>query len=73
MTENPKSIMIILFIPSRMSRIRFREHMDRTPLSERIAERKRRGEEEAARRRDMAEGLPESAVSLNPLKENGQS
>ena len=47
-----------------MSRVRFRQHMDRTPLSERIAERKRRGEEEAARRRDMAEDLPESDRQL---------
>ena len=39
-----------------MSHVRFREHMDLSKsISERIAERKRKGEEEAARRRGIAE------------------
>ena len=46
-----------------MSHVRFREHMDLSKsISERIAERKRKGEEEAARRRGIAEGLPVSSV-----------
>ena len=57
-------IVFILSVTSRMSHVRFREHMDLSKsISERIAERKRRGEEEAARRRGIAEGLPESSDS----------
>ena len=48
-----------------MSHVRFREHMDLSKsISERIAERKRKGEEEAARRRGIAEGLPVSIVTI---------
>ena len=54
-------LIIILFVTLSMSHVRFREHMDLSKsISERIAERKRKGEEEAARRRGIAEGLPES-------------
>ena len=52
-----------------MSHVRFREHMDLSKsIKERIAERKRKGEEEAARRRGIAEGLPVSTPRLTPRK-----
>ena len=50
-----------------MSHVRFREHMDLSKsIKERIAERKRKGEEEAARRRGIAEGLPVSSPRFTP-------
>ena len=53
--------------PLSMSHVRFREHMDLSKsIKERIAERKRKGEEEAARRRGIAEGLPVRIPMLTP-------
>ena len=55
-----------------MSHVRFREHMDLSKsIKERIAERKRKGEEEATRRRGIAKGLPVSFPRLT-LRERFQ-